>query len=137
MARPAQPLKKKYGKLKVLSEAIIDQRRWVQVQCTCGVVKGVLADALRSGRAQSCGALLCRVNRSKIKRDPNYKPRGPAAITLRQLKHWYPKVMDPTDPTTAATVALKLRKSYNTIYSLFRNVRKAGGLDAYIKTIEG
>lgn len=135
MARPATPLQKKYGKLTVLSESVIDSRRVAQVQCTCGVIKGVLADALRSGRARSCGSLVCRVNKSKVKRDPSYKPRGPAAMSMRQLRYWYPRVE--AEKVTSADVAAKLELSYNTVYSLFRNVRKAGGLERYIKTIKG
>lgn len=126
------PLKPAYGKLRVVSEELLYGRRMVKVQCTCGTLKEVYADALRSGRTQSCGASTCRPYNTTRMEKRGYTPRGPRDMTLPALnRYWnlYERGMPVTD------IAKNHAENRSSLYSSFAAIRKCGGWPEYAKRV--
>lgn len=131
MSKDPLKLNPRYGSLKVVGERTVYGRRVVDVTCDCGTSKEVYADALRSGRTRSCGAISCRRGKSPIKVDRKYKPRGNRQISdalLRRIWH-----MHEIEKTSGVFLSVEFDLNRNTLYSIFRAIRKSGGIDAYFK----
>ena len=123
-------LKKRYGKLTVLAtHRTSGERQKALVQCKCGTKKEVLAQALTNGSTKTCGAGACRV--AKVKADKTYAPRGTGALTLCELEKVWPAYHRPKTPVPLATLAQREGINRETLRSLFRSVRKAGGIEKY------
>lgn len=99
------------------------------MQCTCGQKKEVLAQALVNGSTVSCGAGACRV--IKVKVDKTYHPRGTSALTVRQLEGAWHLYHRTNHPLPLTQLAEKYEVNRETLRSLFRSVRKCGGIDKY------
>ena len=134
MPRPSKHLKTKYGKLTVLSEGTIEGRRQAMVQCACGVTKMVYADALRSGRTRSCGAIACRLHTTKV--DRRFRPRGSRSLPVATLRRVWDAVNNPKRPMTVTAAAEKYGiENRAALYTAFRAVKKCGGMDRYLQLV--
>lgn len=131
--RPRTKLRKKYRKLKVLHDFIgPDKRRYAHVQCTCGTTKDVLTSALTSGRVQSCGATGCRAGLG-VKVDPTYHPRLPEMISRAHLRRAITAITRTKNRSSVAEQARKYNVNVNTMYTIVRNVQRAGGIDEFVR----
>lgn len=132
-------LKRKYGKLTVLSESTVNGRRYAVVDCDCGQQKSVLVDALTSGRTRSCGAYACKYGKTAVRKASQFSPTGSRSLSLPALRRILAAQQRKRDPLTIAEAAKKFapKVKLNTVYYTLRTVRLCGGLDKYIKRIEG
>lgn len=130
------PLQKKYNKLTVLSESNKDGRRYARVRCECNRTKDVLVDSLTSGRTKSCGNGACKTY-ARATKDKTYKPSAPRACSAATVRKAWDRYHHP-DPKQrrSLTQLAKLHKvNLQTLTTLFRSVRRAGGIDAYMKAV--
>ncbi len=135
IGRPRTKLKKKYRKLTVLKDFIgEDGRRYAQVKCTCGTKKNVLVSALVGSRVQSCGATGCRAGLG-ITVDPNYKPRMPDAISRADLRAVMKAITRKRNKSSVAEQARLYKVNVNTLYTIVRNVQRAGGISEFLRKV--
>lgn len=135
--KPIYKLRKKYGKLTTLGERTISGRRYARVRCSCGREKDVLASSLLHGRTKSCGIGPCKLY-ARTKVDPNFRPYYPRACTpatIRAMWDAYHRP-DPKRRKTAKQLSERYDLAVNTIRAIFRTVRRAGGIERYLKLIE-
>lgn len=134
-----QKLARRYGRLTVLGETQCEStgRRVAQVKCKCGVMKLVLADSLLAGKTRTCGGGACKAV-ARARRDPSYTPSLPRAITVPQLKRAWHRYHhgSPRRRLTFAQLAAEYGVNINTLSSIFRNVRRAGGIDKFCMALE-
>jgi hypothetical protein len=131
-----QKLRKKYGKLTVRSETMTGSRRAATVQCSCGYVKTVLVDSLVSGSTRSCGRGACK-QYARVKKDKNFKPRPPRACTARVVRLAWDRYhhAQPWMRLSLEQLSVKHGVHKQTLTSLFRSVRRCGGIDRYMKLV--
>lgn len=135
VTRSVKKLKPKYGKLTVVSEDTIDGRRTAVVNCTCGAQKRVMVDALTGGRTRSCGARACKYSHRKLKVDKAFVPRGSRTVPPKVVQKIWSQVMHPDRPITIAKAAKARDIPVQTLYSVFRAVTKAGGIEKYMASV--
>lgn len=134
-----QKLAKRYGRLTVLGEVVDESngRRVAQVKCRCGVVKEVLVDSLLAGRTKSCGRGPCK-NYVRAVYEPGYVPPAPRACnraTVQRAWNFYHHA-NPAKRLNMEQLAARYCVNVHTLTSIFRSVRRAGGIDKYIKALE-
>lgn len=129
-------LQPRYGRLTVLSERTIDGVRMVRVRCDCGIRKRVKAADLYMGRTESCGKGACKTY-DRVKHDPGYWPRMPRSCTLEQVQEWWGLYTAGSAKRRRSIpqIAEEYNVNVNTLYSLFRSVRRAGGIQRYTKRV--
>lgn len=137
MPRKLIKLKRRYGKLTVVEEVSIDGARMVVAECTCGARTTVQAYALYKGRTRSCGSGSCKAY-TRVKVREGYRPQPPKAYSLDQVKIWYALYTHPdiTKRLSIPKIAEREGVNPNTMYSLFRSIAEAGGLDSYLQAIK-
>jgi hypothetical protein len=135
--KKSQPLAKRYGTLTVLGEETKDGRRVATVKCRCGRAKEVLVDSLLYGRTKSCGRGACKTY-PRVEFDPDYKPAAPRACSLETVRKAWDRYNHekPEQRRTVVQLAKIHNVNANTLTSLFRSVRRAGGIDAYVSKLE-
>lgn len=134
MARQLKALRRKYGKLTVVSEETVGGRRVALVNCTCGQQKQVMVDALTSGRTKSCGAPDCKYGKGRSRVQKGYTPRGSRKIPRAVLRAVYKATTRTEKPMTIAAAAEHYDiTAVQTLYSALRAVRKCGGWDQYME----
>ncbi len=133
----SQKLASTYGRLKVKGEQTKDGRRVAQVQCLCGRVKEVLADSLLAGRTKSCGRGACKTY-PRVEFDPDYHPSAPRAVTLDTVKQAWSRYHHklPAQRRTVEQLAKLHKVNTNTLMSIFRSVRRAGGITSYMRKVK-
>lgn len=130
-------LRARYGKLTVLSDKRLYSRWIVTVRCTCGTEKEVQAESLMDGRTKSCGAQQCKLGK-KVKFDKNYHPRGPVGVSLDMVKVLWRSHEEGRSAAHISAMLSDERTTFNvnTLGSLFRSIRRCGGIDQYIKLVQ-
>jgi response regulator of citrate/malate metabolism len=93
----------------------------------------VLVQSLLNGSTRTCGAGACRV--AKVKADKAYHPRGTSALTLRQLQGAWAAYHRTRQPLSLTALAEKYQINRETLRSLFRAVRKCGGIESYTQHV--
>lgn len=127
-------LKKKYGTLTVDLTFTSNGRRRASCTCKCGRNRTVLVYHLTSGHTKTCGAASCRPpRRSTVRLDPSYHPVG-NGMTAAQLHKIWTDLNDRTQ--TRAGVARDYNYNYNTMATLERSIRRAGGIERYIRLVD-
>ena len=130
--RQVKKIRSKYGKLTVRAEETREGRRYALVDCTCGVQKYVLVDALTSGRTRSCGSMRCKLAHSRVKARASYVPRGSREIPLSTLRKIWAAVYREKSPLSVVKAAEKYGvTNLQTLYYTMRSVRMCGGIDKY------
>jgi len=126
----------RYGTLSVLGETTVKGVRVVRVKCDCGIRKKVKAADLYMSRTKSCGQGACK-SYDRIAHDPKYWPRLPRACTLEQVQQWWKLYTAGSAKARLSIpkIAEKFGVNVNTLYSLFRSVRRAGGIQRYTKRV--
>lgn len=127
-------LRKKYGKLTVLSTFTQDCRGYAHVRCTCGREKDVLSDSLRRGATKSCGHGLCRAAPS-VSYDKAFRPRLPRAASLVTVKRLWNEYHSPKG-STHYQLHVKYKLPLTTVGNILRTVRRAGGIVKYLSHFE-
>lgn len=136
MNRQVKKLRKRYGKLSVVSEQTLKSRRYALVNCTCGQQKLVLVDALTSGRTKSCGASECKYGKRRKLVDKAYTPRGSWKIPRGILRRIWEATTRKEAPMTVAEAVRKFDiDNAQTVYSAMRTIRKCGGWDKYVEKL--
>jgi hypothetical protein len=130
MARPAAPLKKKYGLLTPTSERRVDGQRMVKCTCACGRVREVYHPHLNSGRVTSCGSVTCRPR--KVTKQPApvaaYHPRMPTGFTVARLRRfWKDAQLHPV-----ARLSAKFKLPLSSTYMLLDRIRRFGDVEKFI-----
>lgn len=135
--KPSRPLAKKYGKLTVLSEHSAGGRRHASVRCQCKRVKDVLADSLLSGRTTSCGRGACK-SYARNEKEKGYVPQRPRSCDAQTVEKAWNRYhhKDPGHRRSIDQLAQLHDINPNTLTSLFRTVRRAGGIKAYMKAVQ-
>lgn len=130
-------LRKRYGRLTVLSETTRDGRRIAQVKCRCGRGKEVQVDALVAGRAKSCGRGACKAY-ARVGYDPDYHPQAPRTLSLATVKAAWARYNHelPAQRRTLAQLAVVHKVNASTLQSAFRSIRRAGGIAKYLAAVE-
>jgi hypothetical protein len=126
-------INKRYGKLSVLSEDTVDGRRTALVQCSCGQQKRVMVDALTAGRTRSCGRYECKYG--KAKRVKGYTPTGSRTLPLGKIQEAWDLTTRLVDRKTTPEASKRLRVPVHRVYAVIRSVRRAGGIDQYMKAV--
>lgn len=136
MRRPTKKLRRKYGKLTVVSEETQGGRRVALVNCTCGQQKYVLVDALTAGRTKSCGAPDCKYGKGRNRVQKGYVPRGSRTIRKAILHKIVLATTRKVNPMSVAAAAAHYDiGNVQTLYSALRAVRKCGGWDRYSELV--
>lgn len=126
----------KFGKLTVIEQYIgQDSRQYADVKCTCGRKKTVRVSNLTSGATRSCGAPPCREVASTAVRDASYTPRGTHSTDVRKVRKLWDLHLDTKRGLGIKQIATRLQINSNTAYSMLRAVRRAGGIEAYMKAV--
>ena len=135
MASTTPPkLKKRYGKLTVLSRFALNGRGMARCRCKCGRVVDVRTNNLIKENSTTCGAPLCRTI-TRVGKDKDYTPYGSRALSTAQIKRMWTLYNDPEKGLSVLKIADKMKVNQNTAYSTMRAIRRAGGLDAYLKKV--
>lgn len=137
MPRELIQLASRYGKLAVLGTETIDGARMAHVRCDCGAETTVQAYALYKGRTRSCGSGCCKAY-DRVKPRAGYQPQMPKAYNLEQVKRWHQLYThkDISKRLSIPKIAEREGVNPNTMYSLFRSIAEAGGLDPYLQAIK-
>lgn len=132
-----QKLAKRYGRLTVIGETNDTGRRVAQVKCRCGRMKEVLVDSLLAGKTKSCGRGPCK-NFARVGFDPDYTPRMPRACSLETVAKAWARYnhAEPAQRRNLEQLAQIHNVNVNTLTTIFRSVRRAGGIDKYLKALE-
>jgi hypothetical protein len=132
----SQKLGSKYGRLTVLDDWTAGGRRYVSARCECGRTTEVLAASLLSGKTKSCGRGACKTHH-RVEVEPGYTPRPPRALTVEQVRKAWNRYHHPqaSQRRTIAQLSVIHKVKDNTLMSIFRAVRRAGGINAYIKKV--
>jgi len=130
-------LEKRYGKLTVLGEQSVGGRRYASVRCTCARTKDVLVDSLFSGRTTSCGRGACK-SYARNEKEPGYQPSPPRSCTVDVLVKAWNRYhhKDPKQRRSISQLAELHGINPNTLTSLFRAVRRTGGIKAYARALQ-
>lgn len=133
----SQSLASTYGRLTVLGETSVDGRRVAKVRCSCGRTKDVLVDSLLMGRTKSCGRGACKTY-PRVEFDPTYHPTAPRSMTLTTVSRAWARYnhATPSQRRTVAQLATIHKVNQNTLMSVFRSVRRAGGIKDYLKKVK-
>ena len=133
----SQKLDTRYGNLKVNGEQTKAGRRVATVVCTCGRQKEVLVDSLLASRTKSCGRGACKTY-PRVEFDASYHPTAPRAMTLTTVKRAWARYhhKNPAQRRTVEQLAQIHNVNANTLMSVFRSVRRAGGIDTYLKKVK-
>lgn len=91
--------------------------------------------SLLNGSTKTCGAGACRVVKAKV--DKAYHPRGTSALTIPQLKAAWTAYNRTRHPLSMKELAAKYEVNRETLRSLFRAVRKCGGIENYVQSTKG
>jgi hypothetical protein len=136
MKTSPRKLRQKYNKLTVLSESTINGRRYAQVKCECGRTKDVLAESLWLGRTKSCAQGACKAYKRQ-KREKGFVPRPPRACTAATVRKAWERYHhpEPAKRRSLAQLAVIHKVNLLTLTTLFRSVRRAGGIEAYMRAV--
>lgn len=95
----------------------------------------MLVQSLLNGSTKTCGAGSCRVVKAKV--DKTYHPRGTSVLTLRQLQWAWATYHRVRNRWTMTQLAQHFDINRESLRSLFRAVRKCGGIEAYVQSTKG
>lgn len=115
-----------YGNLTVICELTLNSRRYARCRCVCGTITNVLVNNLVRGRSRSCGARSCRI-----------KPATPAPrritklLPIDELRKVWMRYHEHKE--TAASLAAEYDVNAHALQYVFRQLRRAGGVDSYLK----